>query len=306
MNKYVATYIKGIGIGVANIIPGVSGGTIALITGLFHGIIDSLKSFDTAALKLLISGKFREFSRRTNLLFLSLVFGGAATGIFLSSLVLSSLFTDYPKFVWAFFFGLILASVYFVAKTIKIWNFAVILSMSAGILTAVLITNVIEPASENSSAIYLFLCGIVATCSMILPGLSGSFVLILMGNYELIMIHSVKNIDLKVLVPVGVGAAFGLAAFSHFLSWLFKKFSDLTIALLCGFILGSMSLLWPWKTPVTKIFDGGKEKIIGYQWFYPSSVNSEEIISVILIIAGIICVWMLEYYSKKNGPQDLI
>jgi putative membrane protein len=303
MNKYLPVYIKGIGIGVANIIPGVSGGTIALITGLFHGIIDSLKSFDATALKLLISGQFKEFSRRTDLLFLASVFGGAATGIFLSSLILSSLFDNHPKFVWSFFFGLIVASVYFVAKTIKIWNFGVVLSLSAGILIAVLITNVLEPASENSSVFYLFLCGIVATCSMILPGLSGSFVLILMGNYELVMIHSVKNIDLRVLVPVGIGAAFGLAAFSHFLSWLFKKYSDITIALLCGFIVGSMSLLWPWKTPVIKVFAGGKEKIIGYDWSLPASLNFEESFSFFLIVAGFIAVWILEKYSEKKDGR---
>jgi putative membrane protein len=303
VNNYISTYLKGIGIGIANIIPGVSGGTIALITGVFQGIIDSLKSFDITALKLLIGGRIKEFMRHTNFYFLAAVFGGAATGIFLSSLILGSLFENYPKYVWSFFFGLILASVYFVVKTVKKWNLSVIVSVSAGIVIAVIIVNFLNPASENASVFYLFLCGIVATCSMILPGLSGSFVLILMGNYELVMIHSVKNIDLRVLTPVMAGAAFGLLAFSHFLSYIFKKFPDHTIALLSGFIIGSLSLLWPWKTPVVKIFSGGKEKIIGYDWSLPSSFSFEELFSVTLIILGFAAVCILENNSGKNGSH---
>ena len=300
MKNYYILFLKGLGVGIANIIPGVSGGTIALITGIFENIIDSIKSFDLQAIKLLFTGKFKQFIEHTNLYFLMAVFGGAGTGIFALSFVLGSLFENYPKFVWAFFFGLILASVYFVSKKIKKWNFGVITLLLIGTLIAVLIINVFDPAEQNSSYLYLFICGIVATCSMILPGLSGSFVLILMGNYELVMIDSVKTLNFHVLIPLMIGAGFGLIAFSHVLSWVFKKFKDQTIALLSGFILGSLTLLWPWKTEITKIFGSGdkiKEKVIGYNWSYPASFTFEEVFAIELIIVGFIAIWLLEKYA---------
>jgi len=157
MKKYYILFLKGIGVGIANIIPGVSGGTIALITGLFETIIDSIKSFDIEALKLLFSGQFKKFIEYTNLYFLIAVFGGAGTGVFALSFVLGSLFENYPKFVWAFFFGLIIASVFFVAKKIKQWNFGIITSLIIGTLIAVLIINVFDPAEQNSSYLYLFI-----------------------------------------------------------------------------------------------------------------------------------------------------
>ncbi len=302
MNKYMLLFIKGVGIGIANIIPGVSGGTIALITGVFEDIIDSIKSFDLTALEYLRKGKIGLFVKHTNMYFLAAVFGGALCGIFALSFVLGSLFDRYPKFIWSFFLGLIVASVYFVAKKIKKWNTGTILSLVIGTSISVLIINFLDPATENSSYIYLFVCGIVATCSMILPGLSGSFVLILMGNYELVMIHSVKNIDLNVLAPVFAGAVSGIIAFSHFLSWVFKKFHDLTIAVLSGFIFGSVSLLWPWKTEIIETFSTGKEKVVGYSWYLPLSFSSEEFFSVIFILSGIIIIWMLE--KKINLRKD--
>ncbi len=301
MNKYFILFLKGIGVGIANIIPGVSGGTIALITGIFETLLNSIKSFDIKAVKLIFSGKFKDFTEHTNLYFLISVFGGAGTGVFALSFLLGSLFENYPKYVWSFFFGLILASVYFVAKKISKWNAGVVLSLILGTLIALLIINVFDPASENSSYLYLFICGIVATCSMILPGLSGSFVLILLGNYELVMIQSVKTVNLHVLIPVFLGAAAGIIAFSHVLSWVFKKFRDLTIALLSGFILGSLTLLWPWKDAVTKVFENGKEKVIGYNYFLPESFSLEVILAVSLMIAGVIIIWILEKYSiDKN------
>src|SRR5690606_21442029 len=158
--------------------------------------------------------------------------------------LLEYLFLNYPVFVWAFFFGLVLASVWFVGKTVKKWHVGSVLSLLVGTLIAVLI-SIMSPASENEAIWYLFICGIVAMCSMILPGLSGSVVLILLGNYQLVMIQAVSQFRLDILLPVGAGAVIGLVAFSHVLSWLLKRFPDSTIALLTGFILGSLGILWP-------------------------------------------------------------
>lgn len=297
MKEYLIIYLKGISVGVANIIPGVSGGTLALITGVFERTIDSIKSFDAKALKFLFKGDIKKFAEHTDLIFILSLLAGAGSGVFALSFVLGSLFENYPKYIWAFFFGLILASVFFVSKRIGKWNSGVIASLIIGAVIAVLITNIFDPASENTSVFYLFLCGIVATCSMILPGLSGSFVLILMGNYELVMIRSVKNLDFGVLLPLFAGAGIGIIAFSHVLSWVFKKYKDQTIALLSGFIVGSLSLLWPWKTAITKTFETGKVKVIGYNWQLPASFSFEEIFSVLLIFIGIAAIWALEKYA---------
>lgn len=302
--KYAILFLKGIGMGAANIIPGVSGGTIALITEIFEDLIVSIKSIDLTALKMLFTGRIREFQERTGFLFLVVVFGGAAAGIYTLAFVLEPLFRDYPHFVWAFFFGLILASVYFVGRKIKKWSAGVILIFFAGTLIAVFVTVVLRPASENNAIWYVFLCGIVAICSMILPGLSGSYVLLLMGNYELVMIHSVKNMDFQVLIPLLLGAFLGLIAFSRLLAWIFKNYRDLTIAILTGFIFGSLGILWPWKHEIALKLQDSSEKIMGYEWYIPGTVSFEVVFCLFLMIAGYCMIWLIEHLAKKKKIID--
>ena len=299
---YINLILKGAGMGAANIIPGVSGGTIALITGIFEKLIDSIKSFDIKAIKLILGGKFKAFAQYVNLWFLVAVFGGAAISVFSLAKLLQFLFENYEIQVYAFFFGLILASVFFVGKTIQKWNISVIITFIIGTVIAIIL-SVLNPAAENSNPIYLVICGVVAICSMILPGLSGSFVLLLMGNYELIMINAVADLNLKIIIPVGIGAVGGLIAFSHFLSWVYKKFRDQTIAILTGFILGSLVILWPWKTPVINeelSAIKGEEVIEGYNRFIPESLSTEVLVVIVLIILGIISIWLVEKLAKEQ------
>ena len=284
-------------VGLANIIPGVSGGTIALVTGIFERLINSIKSFGITSLKLLLKGKFKEFADKTDLYFLVTLFTGVIFAIVLLAKIFDYLFSQYPVFIWAFFFGLILASVYFVGKTIEKWQFGVVLSFIIGTLIAVMFTF-LTPASQNSSFLYLFLCGVVAVCSMILPGLSGSFVLILMGNYQLIAIDAINNRDLNIIIPVLIGAVVGLVAFSHAVSWVFKQFKDQTIATLTGFILGSLGIIWPWKNPIEEMF-GEKLKVVGYNYFIPE-LNSEFIIALAIILIGILSIWILERSAENK------
>ena len=298
MKQFFVLIAKGMGMGAANVIPGVSGGTIALITGIFEQLIDSIKSFDLTALKLLFTGKFKELARHINLVFLIGVFLGVAIGIISLAKLFDYLFINYPVYIWAFFFGLILASVYFVGKTISKVSISVIITFATGAAIALSIAF-LTPASENSEIWYLFVCGLVAACSMILPGLSGSFVLILLGNYQLIMIQSVNEMNLKVLVPVAAGAGIGLIGFSHFLSWVFKKFRDQTISILSGFILGSLVILWPWKEKIIEVF-GEKEKVVGYNWKLPAEFNAEVIFTIALMIIGFIAIWLLEKVAAKK------
>ncbi|MFC2167377.1 DUF368 domain-containing protein [Acidobacteriota bacterium] len=316
MKASIVLFLKGVGMGAANVIPGVSGGTIALITGIFEKLIHSIKSFNLNAIRLLFSGKFKEFSSHVNLGFLVAILSGVALSIISLAKLFGFLFTNFPIYIWAYFFGLILASVYFVGKTINKWSVFTIIMFGLGTAMAIGLT-ILKPASENSSFLYLVLCGVIAACSMILPGLSGSFVLILLGNYELVMINAVNERDIMVLLPVVIGAGFGLLAFSYFLSWIFKKFKDQTIALLTGFILGSLSILWPWKhsfnisdqlIPVNKfgafIDSNGvileHVKPLSYQQILPDHFNSVVLSAIGLILIGIVSIWILEKIAERK------
>lgn len=304
--NYLVYLLKGIAVGVANIIPGVSGGTIALITGIFERLINAIKSFDLGAVKLLFSGKFKEFANKTDLLFLISLFSGVILSIVLLARLFDFLLINYPVYLWSYFFGLVLASVYFVGKTIEKVSAAVIILFIVGTIVAVVL-SLINPAAENSNFFYLIACGVVAVCSMILPGLSGSFVLILMGNYQLIAIQAVNDMDLNILFPVLIGAVGGLIAFSHILSWVFKRYKNQTIAILTGFILGSLNVLWPWKNTVplkdslgNSILKDGEYVIAKYISVMPEKFNTEVILAIVFMLIGIISISAIEIAASKG------
>ncbi|MGD9992726.1 MAG: DUF368 domain-containing protein [Salinivirgaceae bacterium] len=291
MKEIVSLIVKGMAMGAANVIPGVSGGTLALITGIFERLINAIKSFDVKAFKLLFSGKIKEFIRYVDFWFLVYIFGGIGIAIISLARLFEFLFANYPVYIWAYFFGLVLASVYFVGKTIRQWNASVVVTFIIGTALAMGI-SLMTPASENDSFFYLLICGVVAICSMILPGLSGSFVLILLGNYQLVMITAINDLRFDILIPVVIGAGLGLIAFSHVLSWLLKRFHNQTLASLTGFILGSLGILWPWKTSIEEAF-GDKIKTVGYDWFLPE-LNASLVIAVVLILLGVATIWVTE------------
>lgn len=305
--NYFILILKGVAMGAANVIPGVSGGTMALITGIFERLIDAIKSFNIQAIKLLFGFKLKEFAKHTDLYFLLAVFGGIAVAIITLAKLFDYLFTNYPVYIWAYFFGLVLASVYFVGKTVKSWNTAVVITFILGTTIAVII-SVMNPATENTGTFYLLLCGAVAMCSMILPGLSGSFVLILMGNYQLVMIDAVNDRNLEILIPVGIGAVLGLLAFSHILSWVFKRFRDQTISLLTGFILGSLSVLWPWQKLIYMkdaageiILKKGEPIVMKYERILPDTFSSEVIFAIFFAVAGIVSIWAIEKAAETKS-----
>ncbi|HPE87103.1 MAG TPA: DUF368 domain-containing protein [Bacteroidales bacterium] len=310
MKEYLGTLAKGIAMGAANVIPGVSGGTIALITGIFERLILAIKSFNLKAIRLLFTGKFREFIRYTDLYFLLAV----AVGILLAAITLARvfdyLFTHYPVYIWAYFFGLVLASVYFVGRTVKKWNLPVLISFITGTGIAVLIT-VLNPATENSSFFYLVICGIAGICSMILPGLSGSFILFIMGNYQLIIIDAVNHLDMGILFPVILGAVGGLMLFSHLLSWVLKHYKNQTIALLTGFILGSLRILWPWQKKILlldvhqmPVLKNGEPVIVRYQQFIPEHLTGEVLMAALWILVGIASITLIEYLAAKSITEE--
>ncbi|MBO4603612.1 MAG: DUF368 domain-containing protein, partial [Salinivirgaceae bacterium] len=223
---------------------------------------------------------------------------------------LEFLFQSYPVYVWSFFFGLILVSVWFVGKSIGKIDVPAAVSFVAGAVVAFGL-SVMNPATENTAFWYLIICGAVAICSMILPGLSGSFVLILMGNYQLIMIYAVSHFDMGIIIPVGIGVVVGLLAFSHFLSWLLSRYARQTMAVLTGFIFGSLGTIWPWKNPVYLMQDGvdvlknGKPIIQSYQMYFPQEFSVEVVVAILLMIAGMAVLWALEKSSEKAKEEKL-
>ncbi len=297
IKENVFTFLKGIAMGTANVIPGVSGGTIALITGVFERLINSIKSFDLKAIKLLLKGRFKEFCRHSDFIFFISLILGIAVAIISLARILDYLFIQHPVYVWAFFFGLVLSSVWFVGKTSGKWNVASVISFLTGCIIAIGI-SLLSPATENANIWYLILCGIIGFCSMILPGLSGSFVLLLMGNYQLVMIYAVKNFKLDILIPVVVGGVIGLLAFSRFLSWLLKKYRQAATALLTGFIFGSLGIIWPWKNEIVTSFND-KTKVIGYQWYLPT-IDHIFYWAVLFFFLGIAVILITETLAGKK------
>lgn len=296
--------------GLANVVPGVSGGTIALLAGIFERFINALKSFDLEALKLLFRFKFKEFAKHTDLFFLLVLVLGELIAIVSASKLFEFLFkNNYGVFVWSFFFGLIIASVYYIAKSIKKFNLVSILLIIAGALAAVGF-SLVTPATENDNPFYLVMCGAIAICDMLLPGISGSYTLILLGNYKLIMIDAVAHFRLGILLPVALGCAVGFIAFARLLSWLLKKYWNQTMSILSGFVAGSLVFIWPWKDEIhmmnggIPVFDSkGRPVVEGYDWHLPD-LNTNTFIGIALVVAGIVILCLIEELSKKFKKDD--
>ncbi|MBE0650568.1 MAG: DUF368 domain-containing protein [Bacteroidales bacterium] len=309
MRKYLVNVIQGIAVGVANIIPGVSGGTIALIIGIFERLINSIKSINLNAVRLLFKGQWKAFAETTDFYFLLSIFIGIGVAIISLARLFDFLFTNYPVYIWSYFFGLVLASIYFVGKTIDRWIFSVVFFLILGTAIAAMITF-IHPATENSHPGYLFMAGVISICSMILPGLSGSFVLILLGDYHLVAIHAINTLDFTILAPFALGAILGLMAFSHLLSWVLKRYKDQTIAMLTGFILGSMNVLWPWKTTEylkdslgNYVLKHGDKIVTHYASALPSHFGVEVLWTFIIMIIGIVSLTSVEWLAGKKSKE---
>jgi putative membrane protein len=215
-------------------------------------------------------------------------------------------------YIWAYFFVLILPSVFYVGKTVKKWNITNIMLAIAGAAIAICLTF-LNPAVENSNPFFVFICGIVAICSMILPGISGSFVLILMGNYKLIVLQAINNRDIALLLPFMAGCIIGLVAFAHILSWVLKKYKNQTIATLTGFICGSLLTIWPWQKTIyvlnnlgEPLMKKGKPVIFKHLPMMPESLDISTLIAICIIIAGIISIYATETIAAKSNNQGTI
>ena len=299
MKNHFFLFLKGMAMGVANVIPGVSGGTIALITEIYEDLINSLKSIDIYALKLVLKFKFKEFVEYTNFYFLLAIFSGSIVSVFSIASLFKYLFEYYPIYIWAFFFGLILASIYFVGKRITKWTLWNIVILIFGAAVAFSI-SFISPTSQNENLFYVFICGIIGISGMMLPGLSGSFILILMGNYELLMVNAITDLNILLLSVFLLGSIFGLISFSRVLSWVFKYYKNATLALLTGFIFGSLNIIWPWKKELKHMIVNGEKKILSYEKYFPNQFDSETIIAFTLLFLGFLIVCWMERFSTTK------
>ena len=242
---YLVLAVKGFCMGASDVIPGVSGGTMAFILGIYEELIEAIKSFDFKSLKLLVTLKLRSFLDRIAWPFLVSVGIGILTAIFTLATGLSWLLQNRPVFIWSFFLGLILASVLSVSRRVEVWRLSTWLSLLVGI-TGIYFFVGLVPVTTPNEPWFLFLAGGLAICAMILPGISGAFILVLLGKYRFVL-EAVSQRDFSTLFLVALGACVGIIFFSRLLSWLFKRYHDLTVALLTGLMLGSLRKIWPWK-----------------------------------------------------------
>ena len=249
----VLLFFKGMGMGAFDIVPGVSGGTIAFITGIYEELIGSIKSVDVIALKMLIAGDFLSFWKKINGRFLLILVSGILVSLLSLAKLISGLMQSHPIQLWSFFFGLIVISALVVCRDIRKWRVNVSIGLVVGCVVAFFITTV-APAQTPNTIPTVFLSGAVAICAMILPGISGSFILIILGKYSFI-VNALTSFDLATIAVFSLGCVVGLLSFSRLISWLFKKYHDVAIAVLAGFMLGSLNKVWPWKQTVETFVD---------------------------------------------------
>ncbi len=303
LTDYFWIAMKGFAMGAANVIPGVSGGTIALITGIYEEFLFTLRSLNFKALKLFFTFQWSAFAAYTNLKFLVSILIGTTLSLISIAKLFKYLFETHPILIWAFFFGLILASVYFIGRTVNRWTFTSILALIVGATFAIGL-SFLEPASENTNIFYILLCGVIGISGMMLPGLSGSFILILMGNYELLMVKAIANFNLLHISLFGLGSIGGLMMFSHVLSWILKKYKDVTIALLTGFVFGSLNIIWPWKEVVDyQTKPNGEIVPIKYEKFFPQEFDSYTLWAFAVMLFGIVSIWIIEYLAVKKPEK---
>jgi len=272
--------------GLADLIPGVSGGTVAFISGIYEELLYSIKLMSGDVLRLLLKLKFKEAFTKIPIHFLTPLFAGIFTSIILLARLLSYLLEVYPSFIWSFFFGLVLASTWLVAKRVTSWNTGNVLAFGITAIAAYILVGAVPVETPENLPMFFF-SGMIAIIAMILPGISGSFILLLIGKYAQVL-DAAKNLQTDVLLAVITGAAIGLSVFARFLTWLFAKYHNISIAILSGFMLGSVRKLWPWKeTILTRINSHGEIVPLIEKNILPHSIDVSVFFSITLIVIGI-------------------
>jgi putative membrane protein len=288
--------------GASDVVPGISGGTMAFILGIYEELVMAIRSFDLKFLRLLCSLRLKDAMDRVSWPFLAALGLGILTAIFSLARILAWVLQNRPVLIWSFFFGLVVASVIAVSRHLDQWNAPKILWILLGAVGAYLLVGMV-PVATPDTPWFLFVSGAIAICAMILPGISGAFVLVLMGKYQYVL-EAVSHRDLFTLFVVATGAGFGLVAFSRFLNWLLRRHHDLTIAVLTGLMLGSLRKVWPWKRTLQAMTDSHGDVIPVVQAnVLPAQWNTEVVVSLSLMVLGVLVVFFLTRWAKKESAS---
>ncbi|SFS80648.1 DUF368 domain-containing protein [Lutibacter maritimus] len=300
--QYLIITLKGVAMGAADVVPGVSGGTIAFISGIYEELLSSISSVNFNTLKVLKNEGIKAAWKRVNGNFLVALLLGIFISVISLSKIISYLLENQPILVWSFFFGLVLASILYVAKQITEWNFITVILLLIGAIGAFYITTLQPLVSEHSSPLFIFLAGVLAICAMILPGISGAFILVLLGAYKPVL-DAIHDKDFKLLATLAAGAIVGLLSFSKILNWLFKHYKNFTLSVLTGFILGSLNKIWPWKETLTwRTNSHGIKVPFNEQSVSPLNFNGEAHISTAILLAlfGFALILILEKLANSS------
>ena len=299
---YLVITLKGMAMGAADVVPGVSGGTIAFISGIYEELLTSISAIKFSSIKLLKEKGLKVFWETINGNFLVALVVGIFISILSLAKLISWLLENEPILVWSFFFGLVLASILFIGKQITKWTILSVVLFLIGALVAYYITTLQPLVSENSSPLFLFLAGALAICAMILPGISGSFILVLLGAYKPVL-DAIHDRDFKLLALLASGAIIGLLSFSKILKWLFNHYKNLTLAVLTGFILGSLNKIWPWKETLTwRTNSHGLQVPFNEQSISPFSFEGDAqlTMAIFLAVIGFAVIIILEKIAKMS------
>ena len=301
---YLIISFKGIAMGAADVVPGVSGGTIAFISGIYEELIGTISGVNIALLRTWKDEGFAAMWKELNGNFITALLAGILLSFFTLMRLANYLLENYPVLIWSFFFGLVLASIYFVGKQIPKWNIKVILFLLLGAAVAYYLTT-LPPLAAAASNLYLFFSGALAICAMILPGISGAYILVLLGAYKSVS-EATHNFDFKTLGVVVLGAIVGLLSFSRLLKWLFQNYSTLTLATLTGFIAGSLNKIWPWKRILETAEFGDKSVVIKDASVWPWNFDAEPHMmqAIFLMLAGFLLILILESLAVKKPVQE--
>ncbi len=300
---YLKISLKGMAMGAADVVPGVSGGTIAFISGIYEELITTISGVNLGLLSTWKADGFKAMWEELNGNFIVALFAGILVSIFSVMRVANYLLENHPVLIWSFFFGLVVASIWFVGKQIPKWTWKIVLALVIGAGVAFYIVS-LPPLSASNSYLFLFFAGALAVCAMILPGISGAFILVLLGAYKSIT-EAAHDFDLKTLGIVGIGAVFGLLTFSKILKWLFVHYSSITLAVLTGFIAGSLNKIWPWKETLETAMYGEKEVVLKEASVLPWNFEGDPqtLWSVALMLAGFFLILGLEMLAG-NKPEN--
>ena len=301
MKKWIMVFLKGMGMGAADVIPGVSGGTIAFITGIYERLITAIKNVNWPNIKLFFTGHFKEFWKNIDGTFLLCLIAGIITSFLSLAKLMTYLLENQPVLVWAFFFGLIMASTLFIGKDVK-WNWKTVLTFCIFAVLSYFITSPQnQPLNATDANWYIFICGAIAICAMILPGISGSFILVLLGEY-FFMLKAISDLNIVPIIIFACGAVIGLLSFANLLSWLFKHFKMITLAALTGFMLGSLNKIWPWKQTLETYIDRHDVvRPLTQLNVLPQNYDGDPQIlaAILLVIFGFAIIFIIEFIAKK-------